>query len=46
MLRAGMSVEPTVNTKEVAVAERGQSRKPAPTAVGSAARKPPVVASN
>lgn len=46
LLRAGMSVEPTVNTKEAVVAERGQARKPVSTAVGSASPKPPIVASN
>jgi membrane fusion protein (multidrug efflux system) len=46
LLRAGMSVEPTVNTKEATVAERGQVHKTAPTAVGSATPKPPMVASN
>ncbi len=46
MLRAGMSVEPTVNTKQAVIAERSQPRSEKPTAVGSTAQSRPVVASN
>jgi membrane fusion protein, multidrug efflux system len=45
LLRAGMSVEPTVNTKQTAVAERGHTRNANPTAVGSV-HSAPVIASN
>lgn len=46
MLRAGMSVEPTVNTKQTAVAERDRTRNENPTAAGSAPHRAPVIASN
>jgi membrane fusion protein (multidrug efflux system) len=46
MLRAGMSVEPTVNTKQAVVAERSRLRNEKPTTVGSTVHSVPVVASN
>lgn len=46
MLRAGISVEPTINTKQTVVAERSRSRNQKPTAVGSTVPSAPVVASN
>ncbi|MEH2512852.1 membrane fusion protein (multidrug efflux system) [Nitrobacteraceae bacterium AZCC 1564] len=46
MLRAGMSVEPTVNTKQTVIAERSQPRNQKPTAVGSTVHGAPMVASN
>jgi membrane fusion protein (multidrug efflux system) len=46
MLRAGMSVEPTVNTKQTAVAERSQQPASRPTAVGAIQHVAPLVASD
>jgi membrane fusion protein (multidrug efflux system) len=46
MLRAGMSVEPTVNTKQTVVAERTRRQSAKPTAVGSTVHGAPRVASN
>ncbi|WP_424629890.1 HlyD family secretion protein [Bradyrhizobium sp. SYSU BS000235] len=47
MLRAGMSVEPTVNTKQTVIAERTRRQGAKPTAVGAMIHgAPPMVASN
>jgi len=46
MLRAGMSVEPTVNTKQTVIAERSRPSNQKPTAVGSTTHSAPMVASN
>ena len=46
MLRAGMSVEPSINTKQTVIGERSRPSNQKPTAVGSMARSTPMVASN